>query len=100
MMKSWMLAALQASSSSVRWHPAARKQIGADGVMEQVRFLRHHADLVGERSQGDIVQVDPIDADDPAGWIVQAGDQVGQGGFTRAAWANQRDQLAGLGGGR
>ena len=49
-MKSWMLAARAAASTS-GWVASTRgiEQVGEDRVVEQVRFLGHHADVRGER---------------------------------------------------
>ena len=43
-------------------------QVGADGIVEQVGLLRHHADLRGKRVEGHIAQVMPVDADDARWW--------------------------------
>ena len=72
------------------------KQVGADGVMKEIGFLGHHANLAGERFQGYIAQIGAIQGDAPAGGVIQPGDQVGERGFPRAAWAHQRHQLPGF----
>ena len=79
---------------------AGVEQVGADGVVEQVRFLRHHADLRGQRVERHVAQVVPVDQDAPAGGVVQARDQIGQGGLARAAGPDQRHQLARVARGR
>ena len=64
-MKSWMLAARAAASISA-WVGIRLgiEQVGADGIVEQVGLLRHHADLRGQRVERHIAQVVPVDADD------------------------------------
>jgi hypothetical protein len=95
-MKSWMLAAARRFHLGLGGVQAGVQQVGADGVVEQVGFLRDHADLRAERFQGDIAQVVPVDQNAPGGWVVQARDQVGQGGFAGAAGPDQGHQLPGL----
>ncbi len=41
------------------------QQVGADGIVEQIGFLRHHADLFCKGFQGHIPQVNAIDPDAP-----------------------------------
>ena len=68
-------------------------QVGADGVVEQVRLLGDDADLRGERVERDIAQVDAIEQDASGGGIVQAGNELGHGGFARPRSVPQRHQL-------
>ncbi len=51
----------------------------------------------GERLEGEVAQVVPVEQDDALGGVVQAGDQIGEGGFSSAGGADQRDQLPGRG---
>ena len=56
----------RASSSSVASGPGVQ-QVGADGVVEQVRVLGHHADRVVQRLQRDVAHVRGRPADRAAG---------------------------------
>ncbi len=71
------------------------RQIRADGIVEEMRLLRHHADRGGQRSERHISQVMPVNADDSAGGIIQSRDEIRQRGFASARWADQCDQLSG-----
>ncbi len=98
-MKLWMLAALRGCldlrlGGIQVWH----SQVGADGVVEEIGLLGDHADRGGERVERDIAQVVPVDADDSVGRVVEARDEIGQGGLARAGGTDQRDQLSGPGG--
>ena len=66
---------------------AGIQQVGADGIVEQVRFLGHHADLRAERIERDLAQIHAVQQNAPAGRVVQARDQVGEGGFACPAMA-------------
>jgi len=72
-------------------------QVRADRVVEQVRLLRHHADGVGEGGESQVAEIVAVDANGALGGVVQAGDQIGEGGLARPAGAHQRHQLAWLG---
>jgi hypothetical protein len=57
--------------------------------MKQISFLGHHADIVSQRGQPNSAQVVSVQANPSAGRIIQAWQQVGNGGFTCATRANQ-----------
>ena len=63
-------------------------QVGADGVVEQVILLRHHADRGRKRVERQVAQVVPVDADDALGRVVQARDEICHGGFACTRGSN------------
>ena len=65
---------------------------------EQERLLQHHRDLLSQAAALDLAQVPPVDGDRPLGDIVEAQEEVDQGGLAAAAVANDADQLPGLDG--
>ena len=95
-MKLWMLAARAADSISA-WRRIRFGicQVGADGVVEEIILLRHHADRGRKRVERHVAQVMPVDADDALGGVIQAWDEIGHRGFASAGGADQRDQLSG-----
>ena len=70
-------------------------QVRADGIVEQVRLLRHHADRQRKRFERHVAQVMPVDADDALGGVIQAWDEIRHRGFARAGGTDQRDQTSG-----
>ena len=69
------------------------EQVGADRVVEQIRLLGDHADVVGQRGQRQVADVGAVDGDPAARRVVQAWQQVGDRRLARAAGADQRGQL-------
>ncbi len=63
--------------------------------MEEIGFLRHHANRRRKRLEREVAQVMPVDADDSIGGIIQPWDEIGHRRFARAGGTNQRDQLSG-----
>ena len=72
------------------------EQVGADGVVEEVGLLGHHADIGRQGGQRDVAQIVAVQRDPALGRIVQARQQIGDGRLARAAGADQRHQLARL----
>ena len=72
------------------------EQIGADGVVEQVGFLRHHADILGQRVEPQVAQVMAVDGDASGRRVVETRDEIGHRRLARATRPHQRRQLAGL----
>ena len=71
------------------------KQIGADGVMEEVGLLRHHADILRHGAQAQVAQIVTVQADAPG-----SSDRT-NAGSSKSAWSSrrrwaltERDQLA------
>src|SRR5690606_25117622 len=69
------------------------EQVGADGVVEEKRLLRDHAEVVRQRVQRYVAQVVAVYADTACSRVVEAGDEVGERGFARAAGADDGRQL-------
>ncbi len=63
---------------------------------EEIDILLHHADVLAQRAELDIFDVLAVDQDATGGDFVEAWDERGKGGFARARWANQRDELVKL----
>ena len=68
-----------------------------DGAGEQVGLLEHHAQGPPQIGLGDLVDVDVVVADFAVGNVIEAVNQVGNGGFARAGGAHKGDLLAGMG---
>ena len=62
--------------------------------MEQVRLLGHHPDHRGERVEGQVAYVGPVQRDPATVRVVQPRDKVGQRGLAGAARPDHRGQLA------
>ena len=62
--------------------------------MEQDVFLRDHGDLFAQRANGDVANVDAVDANLPGGEFVETRNQIDERGFSGAAGADQRDHFA------
>ena len=71
------------------------RQVRADGVVEEIVLLRHHADGGRKRIERHVTQVMSVNANDPLGGIIQARDEIGHGRFTSAGGTDERDQLSG-----
>ena len=71
-------------------------QVVADGRVEQVGLLGHHADHLAERGELDLPDVDAVDLDGAGVHVVQPRDQVRRRGLARAGRTDQCDQLARL----
>src|SRR5262249_46796724 len=63
----------------------ARANVVPDGVVEQDVFLGDHSDLLPERSNGHIANVEAIDANVPGRYFVKARDEIDQGGLSGSA---------------
>ena len=68
------------------------------GGAEQEGILQHDADLLAQRFGGDVAHVDAVDLDRAVGHIVEARQQVDDGGLARAGRADDGDGLPGFGG--
>ncbi len=73
-------------------------QVALDRAREQDALLRDVADLVAQVVLGDLADIDAVHQDRAIGDIVEARDQVDDGGFARAGGADEGGGLAGLGG--
>jgi len=75
--------------------PAEADVVG-DRAAEQEGVLQHHAELPTQRTLRDAPHVDPVEADAPAGHVVESTQQLDQRRFARARLSDERDHLAGL----
>ena len=75
---------------------AAEGDVFADGSGEEGRLLEDDADLAAQGLQGGAADVDAVDQDAAGGRVVEAREQVDDGGFAGAGGAEQGDHLAGL----
>ena len=82
----------------VRGAGAAERDVGADGVVEERRFLRDERDRAAQRSDRDVAHVLAVDAHGAVGHVVEARQQVEDGGFAGARGADEGDGFAGLDG--
>ena len=64
------------------------KQILSDGAVEKVSFLSDHADAVAQIFQVKGAYVVFADADYSAIYVIETGQQVDHGGFSRTGWAD------------
>ena len=78
----------------VRGAGAAERDIGAHGVVEQRRFLRHQRDRGAQAGERHVAHVLPIDAHGAAADVVESRQQIEDGGFARARRADQRHGFA------
>ncbi len=69
--------------------------IVADGAVEQPGLLRNHAELGAQALAGQGADVVPVDADAAAVHVVEAHQQVDEGGFPRPRSAHDGDAAAG-----
>jgi hypothetical protein len=69
------------------------QEVGADGVMEQVRLLGHEADDPAQRHQAELPDVQAIDLHRARLHVVQPRDEVRRGRLAGARRAHQGDQL-------
>ena len=80
--------------SASRGLQTAVGHVVAHRVVEQDGLLGDHADLGPQRVEGDVPDVDAVDGDGPGGDVVEAGQEVEQGGFAGAARPHQGDDFA------
>ena len=71
------------------------EQVSADGVVEEMGILSDDADTLVDRVELQVADIDAADADDATLRVVEARDEVGDGGLAGAGGSDQRDQLAG-----
>jgi hypothetical protein len=99
MMKSCAAALRAASSISTCVAPARPSAIlAADGVVEERGFLRDERDRNCASETTDVAHVLAVDADGAAGDVVEARQQVEDGGLAGARGADEGDGFAGLDG--
>ena len=84
------------TSSSVASGPA-EADVVHDRVAEQEGVLQHDADLPAQAGARHIAHVEAVDRTAPPRHIVEARDQVDDGGLAGAGRADDRDGLARLG---
>src|SRR6266700_1150261 len=70
------------------------QQVLAHAGVEQEGVLEDDTNLRAERLNGQVAEVEAIEADAACRGIVEACQQVGSGRLSRPTWPNQRDQLA------
>ena len=70
--------------------------IGGHGILEQDDVLIDHGHRPGHDLPGKGASWLPVKEDLPAPGLIQAGDQLGDGGFAAAGWAHQGHPLTGL----
>ena len=63
-------------------------EVDANAVVEEITFLGDYANLAGERVEAEITEIVSIEKDAALTGVVEAGDQVGDGGFARTAGAD------------
>ena len=73
----------------------AVRDVGGDGVVEQHRLLRHHADLRAQRGQRHVADVAAVDQDRAARHVVEPRQQVDERRLAGAAAADDGHHLAG-----
>ena len=61
--------------------------------MEEVGVLGHHAHGGGQRLQGGVTDVEPVDADRPGGHVVEPGKELADGGLAGSGRADQGHHL-------
>ncbi len=62
--------------------------------MEQIILLGDYTDCVCQIIQAQVADIMSVNPDGAFRGIVQAGNQVGEGGLAGAAWSDQCDQVA------
>ena len=77
---------------------AGEADVDGDGIVEEEGLLGDHADVGGEGSEGEVTQVDAIETDAALLGVIEARNEVGEGGLTGAAGADEGGELAGLDG--
>ena len=70
------------------------EKIGTDGIVKQIGLLGDHADLATDKIQRQIAQVIAIQQHTAMGGVIQARNQIGDGGLTCPAGTDQCGQLA------
>jgi hypothetical protein len=66
----------------------------AHGIVEQHGILAHDAGEPAQRRKGDLSRVDPVQSDDAAGWLIEAGNEVDEVALARPAGPDERDDVA------
>ena len=74
------------------------QEVGADGLVEEVRVLGDHADRRAHRVEGGVADVDAVEPDRTAAHVVEAGDEVADRRLARSRGAHEGDHLTGLDG--
>jgi hypothetical protein len=64
------------------------------GPVEDQRLLQEHGDVLAQRVQGEVLRVVPVEPDGARVRVVEAQQQLGDGGLARPALADQRERLA------
>ena len=73
---------------------AAVRDIGANGIVEKKRALRHETDFRAERLEPQLAQVDSVDGDAPLLNVIEARDQIRHRGLAAATHPDQSHHLA------
>ena len=84
-----------ASISLARRVRRAVRDVGGDRVVEQHRLLRHERDLLAQRPQRHVADVDAVDEDRALRDVVEPRNQIDERRLARAAQADERDDLPG-----
>ena len=75
---------------------AAVADVLHDGAAEQVGILQDHGDVLSQHVALDVLDVDAVDGDRAGINVIEAVEQVGNGGLACAGGADEGDLLAGL----
>lgn len=95
-MRSWIWAALAADCTSSSVASGRAGEVVTDGCVEKVGLLRDHADRPGQRPERELAHVVTVEADSAGGDVLQAGDQIADGGLAGSAGADDGSELARL----
>ncbi len=68
----------------------------AHGVVEEDGLLRDLRDLAAQRAEGELAHVVAVDEDASGSHVEEARDEIDEGGFARAAGADEREHFAGM----
>ena len=94
-MNSWALARRAASSTSrVAGIGTPKADVVGDGPRKEEGVLGHEAHLLPQGALGDLAHVEAVDLYRALGHVVEAGNQVGDGGLARAGRPHQGDGLS------
>ena len=75
----------------------AEGDVVADGAAHQGGLLKHDADASSQALEGQLAHVTAVDQHRPLADVVEARDEVDDGGLAAAGGAEQRHRLSGLG---
>src|SRR6202030_4377445 len=82
----------------IRYGGVPHRQVVSDGALKHKDLLVNHSDGVVQQSWWNLLSRDPVEQDFSAPLSEKAGHDLGGGGFTAAAPADQGNPLSGLDG--